>query len=312
MKKVLILQGIPSSGKTTWAKEFLNKDNNSETWVRISRDDLRNMLGVYWIPSREKLVSEYEDTLFDRALQNNKNVIIDATNLNPKTIAKFENVVAKINQEYINFDNKKQYEIEYKFFDITPEEAVLRDSKRERPVGEKVIIDFWKKYIRGKKDAESYIRKYVEYNPKLPECIIVDIDGTVALMNGRSPYDGSKVDTDLPNVPVIDLVLNTVGDRNYPTELIFMSGRAKNSEELTRNWIDKYIISRINDYNLTYQLYMRESDDWRKDSIVKKELYEKYVKDKYNVNFVLDDRDQTVKGWRDLGLLCLQVYYGNF
>jgi hypothetical protein len=57
---------------------------------------------------------------------------------------------------------------------------------------------------------------------------------------------------------------------------------------------------------------MRKRGDKRKDVIVKKEIYEKFIKDNYEVFFVLDDRDQTVKGWRDLGLKCFQVAEGNF
>ena len=57
---------------------------------------------------------------------------------------------------------------------------------------------------------------------------------------------------------------------------------------------------------------MREADDYREDSIVKAEMYDKYVKDKYHINFVLDDRNQVVKMWREIGLFCLQVADGNF
>ena len=58
---------------------------------------------------------------------------------------------------------------------------------------------------------------------------------------------------------------------------------------------------------------MRASGDTRKDSIVKKELYEKHIKNKYYVSFWLDDRNQVVDMVRkELGLLCLQVYYGDF
>jgi hypothetical protein len=60
-------------------------------------------------------------------------------------------------------------------------------------------------------------------------------------------------------------------------------------------------------------LYMRKANDYRKDAIIKLELYEAYVKDKYDILMVLDDRDQVVRMWREeLGLPCFQVDYGNF
>jgi hypothetical protein len=270
------------------------------------------MFGQYWIPKREDFVTDIEVNILESAFNNNKNIIIDATNLNPKTINKWKQYIEEWNEHVMRLtDNQNndlglhEYEYEFKFFNITPEEAIKRDAKRENPIGEEVIVNFWKRYVRGKKDKESYKRFYIRQDVTLPDAIIVDIDGTVALMNDRSPYDGSKVDTDLPNTPVIDLVIQqwTLGKK-----VLFMSGRSKGSEELTRKWIEE----NISELNGDYQLFMRESDDWRKDAIVKKELYEANVKDKYNVLFVLDDRDQTVKGWRDLGLLCLQVYYGDF
>ena len=57
---------------------------------------------------------------------------------------------------------------------------------------------------------------------------------------------------------------------------------------------------------------MRKTKDFRSDSIIKTEIYNEFIKDKYFVDLVLDDRDSVVKTWRDLGLLCLQVYYGDF
>lgn len=57
---------------------------------------------------------------------------------------------------------------------------------------------------------------------------------------------------------------------------------------------------------------MRPEGDIRKDSIVKRELFEKYVRPYYNIEFVLDDRNQVVEMWRSLGLKCLQVAEGDF
>lgn len=68
-----------------------------------------------------------------------------------------------------------------------------------------------------------------------------------------------------------------------------------------------------NDNNIYYdELYMRTPGDMRKDFVIKKELYDAKIKNKYNVQFVLDDRNQIVDMWRGLGMTCLQVDYGNF
>jgi len=78
------------------------------------------------------------------------------------------------------------------------------------------------------------------------------------------------------------------------------------SQPQTERWLAKH--------NVPYDmLIMRKHTDTRKDSIIKKEIFDEHIKGKYFVRFVLDDRNQVVDMWRqDLGLPCLQVYYGDF
>ena len=60
------------------------------------------------------------------------------------------------------------------------------------------------------------------------------------------------------------------------------------------------------------ELYMRKDEDRRADYIIKKEIYDEFIEPHYNVQFVLDDRDQIVKMWRGLGLKVLQCQFGDF
>lgn len=56
-KRVLIIcRGIQGSGKTSFAKQWCHED--PEHRVRFNNDDIRNMLGDYWVPNREKLVTD--------------------------------------------------------------------------------------------------------------------------------------------------------------------------------------------------------------------------------------------------------------
>lgn len=139
-------------------------------------------------------------------------------------------------------------------------------------------------------------------NTQLPDCIICDIDGTIAINNsGRSPYDWKRVGEDALNSTIADILKST------PVQMVFLfSGRDEECRELTQEWLRKN--------NVYYDtLVMRPEGDVRKDSIVKRELFKKYVKGKYNVKFVLDDRNQVVDMWRnELGLICLQVAEGDF
>lgn len=57
---------------------------------------------------------------------------------------------------------------------------------------------------------------------------------------------------------------------------------------------------------------MRKTGDYRKDCIVKEEIYRKDIEPIYDILFCVDDRKQVVDAWRELGLTCLQCAEGNF
>lgn len=93
--------------------------------------------------------------------------------------------------------------------------------------------------------------------------------------------------------------------------IIFVSGRSEDNREITLEWL----LEKLNEANMRMvrpSLFMRKEKDNRKDSIVKKEIYETHIKDKYDVLFCIDDRQQVVDTWRELGLVCLQCAPGNF
>jgi hypothetical protein len=53
---------------------------------------------------------------------------------------------------------------------------------------------------------------------------------------------------------------------------------------------------------------MRETNDNRPDTVIKRELYEAHIKGKYNVLGIFDDRPSVCRMWReDLGLKVLQA-----
>jgi hypothetical protein len=135
------------------------------------------------------------------------------------------------------------------------------------------------------------------------KAIICDIDGTLADMGKRKPYDFEKVDQDQVKHATAEAV-RVFHTAEY--RIILLSGREDASKTKTIAWL------KANDIPY-HELHMRRSKDFRKDSIIKKELYEAHIKNKYEVLLVLDDRDQVVKMWREeLGLTCFQVDYGDF
>ena len=135
MNKLIICRGIPASGKTFWAKQWVLED--SEHRVRINQDDIRLMLGKYWVPSREKLVQEIQFDAIIEALNREFDVVIDNTNLNNKVLDQFNRLIKTF----------EDYEIEYKdFFDTPLSVCIERDKNRDLQVTEKVIRSFYNNY----------------------------------------------------------------------------------------------------------------------------------------------------------------------
>ena len=290
MPKLLILQGVPASGKSTFARQLAHKD---KSYVIVNRDSIRNSKGDYWVPSHEDYVTSIEEFSIKNALGRGYNVIVDATNLNPITINKWKVISEEFNAE-----------IEFKMFEISFEDAVARDKLRDNSVGEKVIKNFFVKYFPEKLIPFFDDRFILEPDTTSSQVVLCDIDGTIALRKGRSPYDQSKVLEDAFD-PRMNFLLSSLLEK---FKIIFLSGRqdTKQCREDTEKWLkDNLGLSEVT-------LLMRCEGDFRPDDVVKNELYQKYIKNKYNVVCVFDDRDKVVKIWRNLGLLCCQVYYGNF
>ncbi len=83
MKKVIILKGLPASGKSTWAKQRLAAEPGA--YKRINKDELRAMLDdSHWSKGNERFVLRLRDHLIVAALEDGKHVIVDDTNLHPK------------------------------------------------------------------------------------------------------------------------------------------------------------------------------------------------------------------------------------
>ncbi|MDQ5951778.1 MAG: hypothetical protein QG639_1059 [Patescibacteria group bacterium] len=140
----------------------------------------------------------------------------------------------------------------------------------------------------------------------MKKAIICDLDGTLALMGDRDPFNPKTIENDLLNNPVANILEVYTHQALFEIQIIFITGRFEKYRQQTDLWLKKHHIN-------NYQLFMRKNGDSRKDIIYKKEIYTNHIKDTYDVLFVLEDRDQTVKMWRkELGLTCLQVEYGDF
>ena len=147
MRKIILCRGIPGSGKSTWAKQYCHED--PEHRVRFNNDDIRNMLGDYWVPNRERIVSDLKRHFLYSAMGDGYDIIIDNMNLNPREVAFYEDIIEKHNnpgETVISAVYMHPYKLEFKDFFIPVEECIRRDSLRSNPIGEKIIRDTWKRY----------------------------------------------------------------------------------------------------------------------------------------------------------------------
>lgn len=294
--KILFLKGLPASGKSTYAKELVATGK----WKRVNKDDIRAMLdNSKWSKHNESFVKDVEDNIVIAAITRGYNVVVDDTNL-------VGNHIARVTEKVQNLDITCY--IEEKFIDTPLSECIRRDLSRPNGVGKKVI----RRMYESAKNL--YVAQY-ETSPDKPWCIIVDIDGTLAHMNGRSPYDYTQVHTDLPDPIVVDLVRRysqqAVMDEMPENYVVIVSGRDDTCKPETEAWLAANGIQ----YD---ELHMRDTnrvDDAGNqidDRIIKREIFDTWIRDRYNVRFVLDDRNRVVEMWRGLGLKVLQVNEGDF
>lgn len=145
MPKIILTRGIQGSGKSTWAKKWVEED--PEHRVRWNNDDFRRMLGPYWVPEREKLVSVGMSDFIYNSMVLGYDIVIDNMNLNPKHWDSIRDLLNNLKNDAFIKVSKRFYTLEFKdFFDVSLEECIERDSKRENPIGEKVITETYNRY----------------------------------------------------------------------------------------------------------------------------------------------------------------------
>ena len=297
----MILVGAPGSGKSTFARYFLRTEEN---WMRLCRDDFRLMQfsGGNLSGHEEHLIAEMIDIAIEGLLLKRCNVLLDSTHCRKEYI-----------NHYIERFNHLA-DISFKVFDVDAATLSERCEKRFQSTGKLIPTHIQKKFIEEleilKKEFDFTFHPKTElYEPVavqdagLPKAIVCDLDGTLALMHGRDPYNATYCDEDELNEPVAR-VLRCFSDSGC--QILLVSGREERFREPTLRFLEKYAIP-------FHQLWMRQDKDFRKDALMKREIFDTNIAGNYFIEFVLDDRNQVVEMWRnELHLPCFQVNYGNF
>lgn len=299
MSKLIICRGIQGSGKSTWAKEWAKED--SKTRVRFNWDDMRNMMGEYWVPERENtgIMKTLRTSFLNEMMQKGWDIVIDNMNLNPKDWEFYEGVVKSFNENYPDI----KYEIEYKDFFTPVEECIRRDAMRQNPIGEQVIRATWKRYRHFIicKEIENKFYGMKAYNKDKKDCIIVDMDSTLCVNLTKRPfYTDDWADKCLYDTPLIGPISIVRAQKMTGTcDIIIITGRKEDGRTQTEEWLKTY--------NVPYdRLYMRGESDFTKSDSFKEKILKTFILPKYNVLFAIDDDDKCVKMFRNNGLICLQ------
>ena len=279
--RAILTVGCSGSGKSTWAeqqgKRVICRDN-----IRRSILDLavgENLWDNYHFEYEDKVNQEHTRQIVEAA-RNNEDIIIADTNVSPRVRSNLTRLL-----------EQHGYQVELEVFDTPIYACLINNQRRADVVADNVIWHQWHALNTQGPIKEDLISS--------DNIIVCDIDGTVARMNGRSPYDYTQVHTDLPRPPVIAALLG-LADKTG-AQVVFVSGRKMDCHDSTVNWLHNNVMP-CDEFNL----FMRQFKDNRKDTVVKREIYDTFLKDK-NIIAVFDDRPSVVDMWNDLGLTVFAV-----
>ena len=293
--KLIITVGIPRSGKTTWAKQFLKDSGNA---IRVNRDDLRQMLhNGKWTPRNEEMTMKAQKSIVEQGLKAGKVVIVDDTNLGEYHKQRWSQVAKDCNAAF-----------EVKVMDVIPlTELIHRDIHSDSVRGSDVIVRM------------ALEAKQLTFADK--EIVLCDLDGTLCdIEHRRHHVQGEKknwnaffedVTKDSIRLDVFCILNEYV---KAGKKIIFVSARPERCRKDTEQWLAERMIFLSHDetYNeiaatLKYEaLLMRPDGDSRQDTIVKKQILDKYL-DKKWIEAVIDDRPCIIRMWREEGLNTIDV-----
>ena len=145
MPKIILTRGIQGSGKSTWAKKWVEEDPTHR--VRWNNDDFNKMLGYKWLPEKAGFIADTRLDFLMNAMQRGFDIVVDNMNMDSKHLKSIERLAQDFNETLAPSDSKDSYTVETKdFFDVPLEECIERDSRRETPIGKEVITETYNRY----------------------------------------------------------------------------------------------------------------------------------------------------------------------
>lgn len=276
------MQGLPGSGKSTIAETLVKEENA----VRINKDLLRKMLHFdRWTGRNEDITRKVSRLLAKEMLLEGKNVIIDDTNLNPKTLESWKELATSTESKW-----------QIKKVETGLYECILRDMLREDSVGRHVIVGM---------ALTSGLYPIPEKG-----VVLCDLDGTLCAIDHRLHHvkvaEGEKKNwkaffEEIPNDTLREdtaKLLWEYSDAGH--EIFYVSARPDTYRAQTEEWLSHVKIPQ------GQALFMRPGHDSRPDTEVKGNMFKNFFKD-MPIEAVIDDRPSVIRMWRELGLNVIDV-----
>lgn len=301
---VHVMMGLPGSGKSSLAATL--------DAVRFSLDDYRAMMGSSdWDGDMEKVAQKSMMDGVLRAVDDGWDVVIDNTHLGRGLPERYRRSLSS-------------RPVTFRVHDLTSvaiEECIRRDASRSKPVGERVISQMWERHRTARRGGwrmnDAWMNEYRDFlrpiapyahTPGLPDAVVFDIDGTLALHHGRGPYQFDRCRSDLLNEPVAAALRAYIAAGVQP---VLLSSRQSEYRDATCDWLENVMGEEM--FAVDPPLFMRPVDNREADFIVKAKLFEENIRGVYNVISMYDDRNQVVEMWRRIYRLpVMHVADGDF
>lgn len=305
MSNVVICRGLPASGKSSFARTLCEEAG----FFRLNMDDTRAMLGFgngtgLWTREKEAVAFDLMLANLVQLVRANQDVVVDNTHIRKDWLLRYKKALRFENVQFQIADftgvplgtclerNALRSESER-----VPEEAIRKMAKTLQGQA-KPVSGEWLNEGVGLPVIEPYVPKV-----GTPRAILVDLDGTLYEHVARTPYQYGLVYTDRVFDHIAEIVF-LYAEAGY--KILLASGRPDSCRTDTERALQR-------DYIPYHALWMRKTGDDRADLHVKLDIFNKHIRDHFDVRFSLDDRDQVVKLYRDLiKLPTLQVANGNF
>lgn len=297
MTSIEILRGYSASGKSTYARE-------SGKFI-VSRDLIRQQITgstekTVLTNDQERVVTAMQEQLVRTAIDNGFDVVIDDTNLVLKFARRWAELAEELGVEWSVRDFKPDLgtidERNQLRSDWVPSDVIKSQAQR-------FPYKQWQRVIPKVTTPKPVFTPYVP-DTSLPKAVGFDLDGTLAHMGSRSPYDESRYHED-----EADQNLRSVAWQHFITghKIIVFSGRSDAYRQVCEEWLDRKDIP-------FDELIMRKEVEHKgvRDDIVKSELFDEFIAPNYNFLYHFDDRDRVVKGLRSKGITVYQVAEGDF